>query len=284
MQQHSSFKLAVSLKTILKRALLGLMLLACIVLFLLSIKQEGFAASIRSGVSEFFQPIVSLFATPVSIGKSGLSGVDRFFNSYEENKTLREENNALLIWQQRATTLLQENKGLKKINNIEARPELPFISGLVTSMEGGQYREAVLINVGHEDGVADNLAVINEAGFVGRIITTQPHSSWLLLLNDVNSRIPIRNIRNGERAILAGGKGDFLNLQFLAKDADFQAGDTMVTAADGAVLPDGLPVGTIMVESKNTPTLRPFVRPSQLHYVRILGASKDTEPQKLEAE
>lgn len=270
--QHSNFELAVSFKTLLKRALVGVIVLGCVALLVLSIKQEGFTDQLRAQMGEWLAPITSFFSAPVSLGKTGVAQVDSYFSVREENTKLKEENQALLFWQQRAASLEQENRALRTLGQAKAREDIGYVTGLVTAMEGGAYREAVKVNIGAQDGVEIGAAVVNETGFVGRIIEVQEAVSWLLLLQDVNSRIPVRNARNSERAIVMGGRGNALRLGFLGKEADFVEGDVIVTAADGEVLPDGIPVGTVM-KGEEKFHITPYAQPSRLHYVRVL--SKD---------
>lgn len=274
MQHPTTFKLAVSLKTMLARLMLGLFILGAGALLLMSLKQEGFSDSLRAQAERWIAPITSLFSTPVKISKSGIENVDHYVSVRDDNARLRKENQALLLWQQRAATLEEDNQALRALTNASELVALPYTTALVTAMDGGPYREAVKLNRGTQSGVAEGMAVVNEAGFVGRIIEARAETSWMLLLHDVNSRIPVRNARNNERAILLGGRGQTLRLSFLSKEADFQTGDAIVTAADGKVLPDGLPVGNVGAINES-PILEPLMVSSQLRYVHILGAENE---------
>jgi rod shape-determining protein MreC len=66
------------------------------------------------------------------------------------------------------------------------------------------------------------------------------------LITDKDQLVPVLNVRNGLRAVLAGvGTATTLELRFVPLNADFQNGDQLVTSGIDGVYPPGLPVAEI---------------------------------------
>jgi rod shape-determining protein MreC len=83
-------------------------------------------------------------------------------------------------------------------------------------------------------------------GLVGRIAEVGDRASRVLLLTDLNSRIPVTLQGSHERAILAGDNSPRPLLAYLAPNAKPEVGERVVTSGDGGVFPPGIPVGVIV--------------------------------------
>ena len=89
---------------------------------------------------------------------------------------------------------------------------------------------------------------------VGQVTRVLPLVSEVTLITDKSQTVPVQNLRNGLRAVLAGRGGDgLLELTFMPVNADFQNGDTLVTSGIDGVYPPGLPVAEIMQSSAMPP-------------------------------
>ncbi len=268
--RSSSLDLAISFRTIAKRVGIVLLFALAILFFVMQKSENETLKNMNAGVIEFMAPVIDGLSEPFASIASSWVGIGQLFHVYEENERLREENQALLEWQQLAKQLQEENASLRSIAKYPVSENNHLITGKVTATEGGPYTKAVLINIGAVDEVKQHQPVVNEKGLVGRVITVHDTTSWVLLLQDINSRIPVRNERTGERAILVGGKGSGLRLRFLQEEHAFDVGDRLVSAGDGDVLPSDLPVGEVthakgmMVEAES------YMVPHLLTYVQVL--------------
>jgi rod shape-determining protein MreC len=70
--------------------------------------------------------------------------------------------------------------------------------------------------------------------------------SRILLLTDVDSRVPVLIARTNARAILTGDGGPTPKLAYLRTHDAPRVGDRVLTSGDGGVIPRGLPVGTVV--------------------------------------
>ena len=94
--------------------------------------------------------------------------------------------------------------------------------------------------------------MIDEIGVVGQITRVYPWLSEVTLITDKEQVVPVQNLRNGLRAVLAGtGNDGELELKFIPLNADFQNGDQLVTSGIDGVYPPGLPVAAVSNVERN---------------------------------
>ena len=129
----------------------------------------------------------------------------------------------------------------------------------------------MLITSGTDNGVQQDSAVINDKGMVGRVIEVGDKTSRVLLLTDINSRIPVMAEGSREHGIVAGDDSDTLSLVYLPENSKLKVGEKIVTSSDGALLPPGLPIGVVTAIAKDKVTVKPFADWYRLEYVSVIN-------------
>ena len=143
-------------------------------------------------------------------------------------------------------------------------------TGRVIGSGGGPFLRSVLIDAGVRSGVHAETAAVDAKGVVGRVVTAGPISSRILLLTDINSKIPVRVARTGETAILAGTNLDTPEIRFLPLNADVSIGDRVVTSGHGGVFPPGLLVGEVTYVDNDRVSIEPYADLGNLDFLTIL--------------
>lgn len=92
----------------------------------------------------------------------------------------------------------------------------------------------------------------------------------MLLLTDLNSRIPVVIEPAHYKAVLAGDNTDWPKLEYLAAQSAVSAGDRVVTSGDGGLIPAGLPVGLVIQTSAGDLRVQTFSDRGRLDFVRVL--------------
>ena len=88
-------------------------------------------------------------------------------------------------------------------------------------------------------------AVTTGEGLVGRISERGVLSSRILLITDINSRIPVLMEKSRTRGIMVGDNTYRPQISFTPNDAVIDIGDRVVTSGAAGVFPPGIPVGII---------------------------------------
>ena len=174
----------------------------------------------------------------------------------EENKKLKTEVETLSyaniqmaeIWaeNQRLSNLLQYKNDAKNLKLQTAK---------VIGKNIGDIKDTVLINLGTNAGLRENMAVVNASGLVGIIDETYPDASRVLLITSPRCKAGGIVLRANSRVVgvvngLAGGDA-VLQMSNMARDADIVEGDIIVTSGFGGNHPGGLVIGTVSEVSLN---------------------------------
>ena len=128
----------------------------------------------------------------------------------------------------------------------------------------------MLINAGSRDGLGRGQAAMTGHGLAGRVTAVGLQSARILLITDINSRVPVIVQSSRDRAILAGDNSRLPRLAFLPSNASVNSGDIIVTSGHGGIFPAGLPVGRVSRSDDGVVRVNPFVRFEKLEFVRVI--------------
>lgn len=228
----------------------------------------------RMAIANTAAPVVQALAKPADAVRDAGAWVRDMFTLHEENQRLKAENDRLLRWQSVAMELATENDHLKSMAHFPAEPHPSYITARVASDGVNTYSHSIIISTGSQQGVVGDSAVVNEHGLVGRITEVGKKTSRVLLLTDINSRIPVVAQSSREHAIASGNGSDGLSLMYLPENSKIKQGELVVTSGDGGVLPYGLPVGVITKAEKGSATLQTFADWNRLEFVSVVDTPR----------
>ena len=263
-------RLSVPLRVVAQRFAFLLLTAASIALLLLGRAGYPPLDRVQVAVLDLASPILDVLSRPVAAVNQVMDEVTAFANLYQENQQLREENERLRGWQARALTLAQENAAFRGLLRVQPEPGVTYVSGRVIGDSGGPFVRAMVLNAGTEDGVRPSAAVVTGRGLVGRVVGAGRRASRVLLLTDLNSRVPVIVESSRYRAILVGDNTRTPSLGFLPGIEDVRIGDRIETSGHGGVFPAGLPVGVVSEVNAGTALVSPYVRFDRLEHVRVL--------------
>ena len=263
-------RLAVPVRVVVQRFAFVILIGAAFAIMILGKADTILVERLRLAITDAAAPVLEVISHPVSGLNAGVQEINQLWYLRGENVRLREEVARLSNWQGVARRLESENAVYRALLRSRSEPQVSFASARVIGDSGGPFVRTLLVNAGSRDGVADGQGVVAEAGLVGRIVAAGRRSSRILLVTDLNSRIPVVIEGSRHRALLAGDNSNFPRLTFLAGGARVVPGDRVVTSGHGGLLPSGVPIGTVATVDDATITVQPFVDWDRLEYVRIL--------------
>ncbi|MEQ9226354.1 MAG: rod shape-determining protein MreC [Parvibaculum sp.] len=224
----------------------------------------------RQVVTDLAAPLLEVASRPVAATRRVIERTDEYAYVFDENERLRSENARLLAWKEEALKLQAKVARYEALLNVQVDPSINYMSGRVVSDSGGPFVDTVLVNVGSEQGIKSGLAVIDTDGLVGRVVSTGPKASRVLLLTDLNSRVPVIIEPAHYKAVLAGDNTDWPKLEYLAAQSSVSPGDRVVTSGDGGLIPSGLPIGLVIQTSDGSLRVQTFSDRGRLDFVRVL--------------
>ena len=226
--------------------------------------------NVRVQLVDAVAPVIDVIGRPVEGVKSAIRKVEEISLVFDTNQKLRDDREKLLHWQALARKLEVENRALKRLLNFEEGLETRFITSRVIADPGGAFAHSLILNAGENAGVRKGQAAVTGDGLIGRISGVGRRSSRLLLITDLNSRIPVVVEATRTRAVMAGTNTGRPKLIHIPTGAVISVGDRIVTSGHGGVFPVGLPIGIVAAISDSGIEIQPYVNRNRIEYVRVL--------------
>jgi rod shape-determining protein MreC len=264
-------RLSIPVRQALTKLTLPVLIAAAFGLMLLGKADALLAERARMALADALAPVFGLVAEPLAGVQRALDEVGGAFELRAENARLKQENDNLRRWHAVAMALDAENATLKANLSWVPDPAPSYITARVVADTGGVYARAVLLSVGPNHGVTKGQIALDERGLVGRVTEIGARSARVLLLTDLNSRIPVIMENSRARAILVGTNGARPRLTYWPEGVMPTEGERVVTSAEAGAFPAGLPVGTVHYTSSNVPEVETVARLDRLEMVRIFN-------------
>ncbi|MGC6518119.1 MAG: rod shape-determining protein MreC [Candidatus Puniceispirillaceae bacterium] len=230
----------------------------------------------KSTISELIAPIYDVVAAPVRAFETMAGGMRTLASFRAENVRLRAENDRLKRWQRRAEILESENRQLKTTLGAAATTELSPVTARAISAPGGSFAHSLLLEIDKNANVARGNAVVNADGLVGYVIEVGQKFARVLLITDVNSKVPVLLASSSWPALAMGQNTKTLHLDFLPLEAQPEIGELVLTSGHGGILPPGVPVGRVRSVSEDHITIEPSVVLNQISFVSVLTRDENS--------
>ncbi len=256
-----------------------LIIISIILMAISAFKPNSFDLA-RSKTSDIFAPALSLVSFPFYHISIFLHGITGFAQLQADNLRLTQENKRLREWYNIALLLDSENKSLRDLLNLKVDPNYNHISARIIADAGNTYMKSFLAAAGRDRGVKKGAAVLSGNGLVGRIIEVGKDTSRILLVTDINMRVPVVVEGAGQHAIMAGTNDRYPKLIHLPQDSEILDGARLITSGYGGAYPHGLPVGKVAVGDDGVMRVALFTDFNKLQIVRILQKSSDSSFRK----
>lgn len=204
----------------------------------------------------YVQSFANFFVMPVQNGltylKNWVSGNNQFFTDVsklkEENENLKQENSRLQQDLREFEIVKSENDTLKEYVNLKDKyAEYSTIPAYVINKDISNYNDCIVINVGSNDGIKVNMAVISDKGLVGHVISVTSNTAKVQTIVDPASNISCI-LTSSRDTIIARGTLEAESLliaTYIPTEANIIEGDTVETSGLGGIYPKGILVGSI---------------------------------------
>ena len=271
MEQRPSalFRIAAPLKSLVQRFMYLGLIAAAFGLMLLGKVDAVLVDRVRAEVTDVVAPILEALSRPVATVSKGIQNFQELVVIREENAILKKQNARLMQWQTVARKLLAENIALQNLLGVVHDKNANYVSARVIAGSGGAFANMLIVNAGEIDGVRKGQVVISDRGIIGRISGVSNRSARVLLITDINSRIPVLIENNRTRAIMTGTNTSRTKLIHLPPGARVTPSDRIITSGHGGAFPSGLPVGVVASVSDGGIEVQLFADHAKLEFVRI---------------
>jgi rod shape-determining protein MreC len=239
---------------------------------------------ITSIISDSFNKTLAYYLSNivVNVGEVGRESFKNVFyesiknKSYikdvkKENLTLREKieflENQLLKYKQEKETYNQFVNQKDRISVFNIGDTI--IANVIHSANffNNKY---ISINVGKEDGIIDNMAVLSSEGVVGQIIKVEENNSVVMLITDPKSRIPAFTEKTNENGVVISNEEDE-DLKF-APYNEYSTpidGEYLFTSGFDGIFPRNIPIAKLVKKDDSFVAI-PVVDINKIFYVNVI--------------
>jgi len=256
---------------------LFVLILLSLSIFALDISELKPIKILRSLLNDGIYRISAISSSPIKF--SGV--VKDFFIThifvYKENRKLKTELKELKNKDFQTLYLQTANKRLQDIIQLEQKSTFTTIAAKIILDKNSPYLNSVIINRGSNSRIKLGMPVLSEGNLVGSVVEVNFFSARILLLNDLNSKIPVMISPKGSQAILSGRGKDKPKLEYLPEKFELSDKNLVFTSGKDGIFFEGIPVGNVIFED-NKIKVKLFSDPNQISFVNIiLDKSSDLE-------
>ena len=212
----------------------------------------------------FLENAASKLVMPVQNGltylKNKISGNSTFFtdinNLKQENEELKQKNSELEQSLRELENIKTENETLKEYLDLtEKYGEYKTVPAYIINKDISNYSKTIVINVGSNDGIEENMTVIADQGLVGHVISVTSTTAKVRTIVDTSSSVSCLLSTTDESIVCKGTleEESALKAMYVPDDDGIIQGDSVETSGLGGIYPKGIHVGSIkrVVNTKN---------------------------------
>ena len=215
-----------------------------------------------------------IVSVPENLVKDFYQKTKIHFSIYDENIQLKKDLKKQLSKSYNIEFILAENKRLK-----ETIDDLDYFSdeivGKVLLDKKSPFLQSVIVNKGSKDKVTIGMAVLDGDYLVGKVVDVTYSTARILLLTDLNSKIPVDILPNNVKSILSGTGEESGIIQYIKSENIIENQSKVFTSGAGGIFKPGIAIGEI---SKKTGSLNLNVNFysdfSQLRFVKLVSYIK----------
>ena len=256
-----------------KFSIFSLIILAIVIFFL---DVYGFNASkiARGIINDVVYRVTYLASAPTRTFPDLQNGISSHFNLRKENEELKQVIEKYKALDLNLEYLTNENRSLKKVLNAE---NILNVSNIVLAKvivdRNSPFLKSIILNKGSKHGITKGMPVNQNKYLIGRIVETNYLSSRFLLLNDLNSRIPVSLDIDNTQAILTGSGTSVPKLEYLPENYELDNGVTVFASGKDGIFSAGTPIGETMQDGN----VKLFVDPNQLSFATVVLIKQNEE-------
>jgi len=204
----------------------------------------------------------------------GYKTVKTHFTLYDDYQNLKNELYILKAQQSEIEFLKMQNKELKIVISDILHTNKKNVIAKVILDKQSPFLKSIILNKGTNSNLKKGMAVLHKKNMVGRIVEVNYLSSRVLLVNDLNSKIPVKIQPSGENAIISGEGNNLASLDFLPKLSTIEKENIVFTSGSGGVFDDGIPIGKI-TEIEGKFYVEFFSDLNQINFVTVINNKKE---------
>ena len=232
----------------------------------------------KIGIKEIVYRASFIVSGPENFIIENYINIQSHFKLYNENEKNISELRVLRSQNLSTKIITLENIKYKKlIDDYFIKDNETFAKVLIDNKS--PFLRSVIINKGSKNNMKLGMIVLDEGFLIGKIVEVNFFTSRVLLITDINSKIPVSLQPGDVQAIMTGKNIQSGTIQYF-KDMDLKndnKGFLVTSSGAGGVFKSGIPIGKIKateeISSNNDKIVDFYPDFSQLKFVKVVSYS-----------
>ena len=224
---------------------------------------------IKISIKEIIYRSTFIISVPENYLKKTYSTIEDHFNLYGEYSKIKTELKKLKAQDVINDFIISENKRLKQVVDDYIVESEEIIAKILIDKKS-PFLRSIVVNKGSAEGIKLGMAVLDNNYLIGKVVEVNFSTARVLLLSDLNSKIPITIEPGGIEAILSGTGQHNGVIQYTKEKYIIDKESVVYTSGSGGLFKSGIPIG--IMENIDINTLQRvsfFSDFSQLRFVKI---------------
>ena len=249
----------------------SLILLIFFSLILLILGRQDFKPIdyIKISIKEIIYRSTFIISVPENYLKKTYSTIEDHFNLYGEYSKIKTELKKLKAQDVINDFIISENKRLKQVVDDYIVESEEIIAKILIDKKS-PFLRSIIVNKGSAEGIKLGMAVLDNNYLIGKVVEVNFTTARVLLLSDLNSKIPIIIEPGGIEAILSGTGQHNGVIQYTKEKYIIDKESVVYTSGSGGLFKSGIPIGRIEnIDIDILESVSFFSDFSQLRFVKI---------------
>tara|TARA_B100000676_G_scaffold301038_1_gene347603 strand:+ start:756 stop:1601 length:846 start_codon:yes stop_codon:yes gene_type:complete len=196
------------------------------------------------------------------------------YNVYKDYLLIKEKLKELESQKYETKFLKEENKRLKKTINEYIFNSDELVAKVLID-KNSPFLKSIIVNKGSKDNIKLGMAVLDQNYLVGKIVEVNYSTSRVLLVSDLNSKIPVGIEPGNIQSILSGTGKQNGKIEYLESEISIKNESIVYTSGSGGLFKPGIPIGIYSKKNTKEQTVTFFSKLSQLTFVKLVSFQEE---------
>jgi len=225
---------------------------------------------LKIGLNEVVYRVSFIVSLPEQQLNRSLIAINNHLNLYNDHDQLKEKYKSLRGKELDNEYLKFENERLRKLIDEYIINTDELVAKVLLDKES-PFLRSVILNKGSKDKIRIGMAVLDGPYLVGKVVEVNYATSRVLLISDLNSKIPVILEPGDIQSIMSGSGKNNGQIQYFKTENILNEKKIVYTSGSGGIFKSGIPIGEI----NSGEEIKFFSDLSQLTFVKVVSFNKE---------
>ena len=225
---------------------------------------------LKIGLNEVVYRVSFIVSLPEQQLNRSLIVIKNHLNLYNDHDQLKEKFKSLRGKELDNEYLKFENERLRKIIDEYIINTDELVAKVLLDKES-PFLRSIILNKGSKDKIRIGMAVLDGPYLVGKVVEVNYATSRVLLISDLNSKIPVILEPGDIQSIMSGSGKNKGQIQYFKTENTLNEKKIVFTSGSGGIFKSGIPIG----EFNSGEEIKFFSDLSQLTFVKVVSFNKE---------